>query len=234
MQSALAIIVLLVVCQATAFANAETVSGAVHVVDGDTLDIGEVRIRLVGIDAAESGQRCVAPGRKIVRPGDDAESRVEQLASGGLICSGTERDQYGRFLAVCRTTTGVEVNRTLVKEGLAWAFVKYSNAYVAEEAQAKAAKLGIWALACQTPWDFRAERWSVTSQKAPSGCPIKGNISKGGKIYHMPWDRYYTKTKIDTAKGERWFCDENQAQAAGQGCRLAKGEGRRNEHTTSY
>ena len=47
-------------------------------------------------------------------------------------------------------------------------------------------------------------------------CPIKGNISrKGTDIYHVPGGASYAKTHIDTAKGERWFCTESAARAAG-------------------
>jgi len=47
-------------------------------------------------------------------------------------------------------------------------------------------------------------------------CPIKGNISaKGEKIYHMPWSPAYAKTRINVSKGERWFCNEKEAVAAG-------------------
>src|SRR5262245_54283724 len=40
------------------------------------------------------------------------------------------------------------------------------------------------------------------------GCVIKGNISlkTGERIYHLPGQRYYGKTKISPEKGERWFC----------------------------
>ena len=46
---------------------------------------------------------------------------------------------------------------------------------------------------------------------------IKGNISltNGDKIYHVPGDRTYRLTYIDTSKGERWFCSVADAQAAG-------------------
>ena len=46
---------------------------------------------------------------------------------------------------------------------------------------------------------------------------IKGNISflSGDKIYHVPGDRTYSLTYIDTSKGERWFCSIQDAQAAG-------------------
>lgn len=48
------------------------------------------------------------------------------------------------------------------------------------------------------------------------GCLIKGNLSSGGKrIYHLPGTRAYARTRIDTDRGERWFCDEAEAVAAG-------------------
>ena len=48
-------------------------------------------------------------------------------------------------------------------------------------------------------------------------CNIKGNISfKGGeRIYHVPGQEYYTETVITYTKGERYFCSEADARAAG-------------------
>lgn len=48
-------------------------------------------------------------------------------------------------------------------------------------------------------------------------CNIKGNISynTGEKIYHVLGQRYYESTVINTEKGERWFCSEAEAVAAG-------------------
>jgi hypothetical protein len=50
-----------------------------------------------------------------------------------------------------------------------------------------------------------------------SGCDIKGNISvnTGERIYHVPGQTYYSETRIDLLKGERWFCTEQDARAAG-------------------
>lgn len=51
---------------------------------------------------------------------------------------------------------------------------------------------------------------------APGDCTIKGNISRhGAKNYHLPGSEHYADTRIDTARGERWFCSEAEAQAAG-------------------
>lgn len=47
------------------------------------------------------------------------------------------------------------------------------------------------------------------------GCDIKGNISGNGRIYHLPGSSAYARTRIDTSKGERWFCSESEARAAG-------------------
>ncbi len=47
-------------------------------------------------------------------------------------------------------------------------------------------------------------------------CPIKGNISRSGsRIYHLPWQASYARTKIDERAGERWFCDQGEAERAG-------------------
>jgi len=60
---------------------------------------------------------------------------------------------------------------------------------------------------------------SPAIQKVEEGtedCVIKGNISSSGeKIYHVPSQRYYNQTVITTSKGERWFCNEEEAKKAG-------------------
>ena len=49
------------------------------------------------------------------------------------------------------------------------------------------------------------------------GCNIKGNISvrTGERIYHVPGGKFYDATRISLANGERWFCSEEEARAAG-------------------
>lgn len=46
-------------------------------------------------------------------------------------------------------------------------------------------------------------------------CRIKGNISESGRIYHVPGSEWYDRTQINTSRGERWFCSEAEAKAAG-------------------
>jgi len=62
----------------------------------------------------------------------------------------------------------------------------------------------------------KVETSSVVDAGQKDGCLIKGNISSSGeKIYHVPGGSSYAKTQIDTSKGERWFCTEQEAQDAG-------------------
>lgn len=117
---------------------------------------------------------------------------------------------------------GRDLATGIVRAGLAWAYVEYSQDYVALEAEARAAGRGVWQAEAEPPWEYRADRWDRAVADAPDGCPIKGNISSSGeRIYHTPWSPWYGRTKITESKGKRWFCDEAEAQAAGW--RAAKG-----------
>lgn len=56
---------------------------------------------------------------------------------------------------------------------------------------------------------------SIQAQGA-SACNIKGNVStRGERIYHVPGQKYYQETRISASHGERWFCSEEEARAAG-------------------
>jgi hypothetical protein len=133
-------------------------------------------------------------------PGKDAILLPQGLAADGVSCSGSQWDDYGRLVAVCRSIKDEDIDRRFVAEGWAWAFVKYSSDYVQEEASARNHHLGVWALACDPPWVFRHKRWEAAAQKAPEGCPIKGNILENVRIYHVPWSRTTSRPASKRAK----------------------------------
>jgi hypothetical protein len=62
-----------------------------------------------------------------------------------------------------------------------------------------------------------SSRLTDTPGAAPRACLIKGNISidTGERIYHVPGQEYYEPTRILPRYGERWFCSEADARAAG-------------------
>ena len=92
---------------------------------------------------------------------------------------------------------------------------KYSDIYVEQEKLAKLRGVGVWQGPAQSPWQYRSARRMPAAQQAPDGCTIKGNISNNGKIYHPQNMASYAKTRITLSKGERWFCSEAEARAAG-------------------
>jgi endonuclease YncB( thermonuclease family) len=190
-------------------------AGPARVVDGDTIVLGETRIRLEGIDAPEAGQTC--PRRHVGwwACGTEATAALATMIEGRPVrCEPQGLDKYGRVLAVC-FLDGQDINAWMVRQGLAWAFVRYSQRYVQQEKEARALRLGIWQGEAIPPWDYRAQRWTTAEPAAPQGCAIKGNVTAHGKIYHMPWSPWYDRIVMDPAKGRRWFCTEAEALAAG-------------------
>jgi endonuclease YncB( thermonuclease family) len=190
-------------------------AGQATVIDGDTLELAGRRVRLEGIDAPETAQSCPRPVLGSWACGKAAARQLARLLDGKrLHCDEHGTDSYGRMLGVC-FADGLDVNAQMVRSGYAWAFVKYSDSYVREEADARARNAGIWQAKAEPAWEYRAKRWQGAEQTAPKGCAIKGNISANGRIYHMPWSAWYARVRINERDGERWFCSEAEALAAG-------------------
>lgn len=200
---------------APANGDSDLIVGRASVIDGDTLEIDGRRVRLEGIDAPETGQTCKTASGRSWPCGQDAAQHLADYVTGATIeCRSLGRDKYGRTLANCARGP-IDINAAMVRDGMAWAFVKYSEAFVAEEATARSKTIGVWQGDAIAPWDYRSGAWRVAENRAPDGCAIKGNISRGQYIYHMPWSPWYAKVSIDEARGERWFCNEAEASAAG-------------------
>ena len=203
----------------------EPVSGLARAGDGDSLTIGDVRVRLFGIDAPELSQTCQRAGQSWAC-GRAAANHLSNLVRGREVkCLPTGFDVHGRVVARC-SAGGIDLNRTMVATGYAVAFRRYSMDYVSAEQSARLGKKGVWAGTFEMPSDVRAEqgvgrqaRSSTTPRRrAPqtafsvaSACNIKGNHSRRGEfIYHLPGMPYYGETRA-----EAMFCSEAEAKAAG-------------------
>lgn len=195
------------------------VRGHARVIDGDTLEVAGTTVRLFGIDALERGQSCDTAGRSWPC-GIWAGQQLARLIGGQPVtCTGRDTDRYGRLVARC-TGPGGDLGAAMVEQGAALAYRRYALDYVAQEERARSAQRGLWGregAQTQDPAAFRAtgRRDADSAQTAPAGCAIKGNISASGRIYHRPGQRDYDRTRIDPARGERWFCSEAEARAAG-------------------
>jgi micrococcal nuclease len=189
------------------------------VTDGDSIEVeaGGVtfRVRYIGMDAPEMNGEPL---------GEEARAANFAMVGGKtviMIRDLSEADRYGRLLRHV-FADGVFINRELVRIGLAHAGsyppdISCYEDFKAAEEEARLEALGIWGL-LGSPTYSTHEGGSCVGGCAtpPAGCVIKGNInSKGDKIYHMPGGKYYEATVIEPEKGERWFCSEAEAVAAG-------------------
>lgn len=195
----------------------------VQVTDGDTLVVDGAKLRLIGIDAPEMAQTCGGADGGRWACGKEAKAVLQRLAGSDpkLVCSGDSRDRYGRQLVRCHGRFG-DLGEVMVARGLAWAYRKYATDYVAAERRARQAGLGVWQGDHAAPQDFRAAAAghpvaavAGVAMAEPGACRIKGNISGNGWIYHLPGQRFYGRTQVAVGRGERWFCSEAEATAAG-------------------
>ncbi len=136
----------------------------VSVADGDSvtvlIDRKEQKVRLIGIDAPELGQKPW--GRNSKQYLEDILRASEWKV--GLEYDVEKRDKYGRLLAYLRTTDGLIINLLMVKNGYAMLFtvppnVRYVNELTAAQTEARNNKLGIWGRKWlkEKPADYRRE-----------------------------------------------------------------------------
>lgn len=191
------------------------ISGPVRVVDGDTLWVGETKVRLHGIDTPERWQTCRTDEGADYGCGERATFELMRLIGDHPVrCDDLGPGGYDRVAGRC-FAGGQDLQRAMVAGGFALAYAEYSTAYVAEERAARVAKTGFWAMEMQDPAEARRDRRAAPPQQVPADCAIKGNISDNGRIYHSPGQDWYDRTRIDQSRGERWFCSAQEAEAAG-------------------
>ncbi len=139
---------------ARAGAPADRLEGVARVIDGDTLDVGGVRVRLHGVDAFERDQTCDRPTGAWAC-GRAATSALRARADGRrLVCEVRDTDRYGRKVSRCERD-GTDVARSLVDDGLALAYRRYSADYIAAEEAARARRAGAWAGSFDRPEQWR-------------------------------------------------------------------------------
>ena len=189
------------------------------IVDGDTFVLGGERVRLWGVDAPEGRQVCLDSQDRSFRCGARARSVLQALIGRRAVtCLEKDRDAYGRLVGQCRAGT-TDLGKAMVSAGWAVEYRQYSGgAYAATEAEARAAKRGLWAGTFEKPdqWRAKARAERPPPPGPPGACAINGNINpKGRRIFHSPGQRDYATTAIDEARGERWFCSAAEATAAG-------------------
>jgi micrococcal nuclease len=170
------------------------------VADGDTfiLDRNKQTVRLFSLDAPELAN-CYGP---------ESYARLSQLLQGGWVqLKEPVVDRFGRIVALVYVN-GQLINEILLREG----FVAYQSEPGSEQQRLKAAHLtavskrrGIYSSVC-------------TDESPPDPkCAIKGNhdLDRHGYFYLSPDCPYYSPVLVRRFEGDRWFCTESEAKAAG-------------------
>ncbi len=135
--------------------------GSAHAVDGDTVRFGEVRVRLLGIDAPELGQMCADRQGLHWSRGETARAAmIGMVESRKMLCAPHGHDKYGRLLARC-SADGKDIAAAMVGAGLAVSDPDYG----AEEAGARAAATGIWAGPFLAPADWRRQHGGTPAER---------------------------------------------------------------------
>lgn len=146
--SSLFLILLLPFC-----ASAQLTGRVVDVHDGDTFTMlvdcqRRVTVRLSSIDCPELDQPYgYTARRRVVKLCFDKDITVDSIG----------RDRYGRVLGLCLLPNGDTLNYRLIKDGLAWQYVKYDKSPYLKELQniAHRNRKGLWRKDATPPWEWR-------------------------------------------------------------------------------
>jgi endonuclease YncB( thermonuclease family) len=209
-----------------AISGAQESVKVVGVSDGDTVKVltsekKELRVRLDGIDAPESAQPFGSASKKWLS--DQVFGKTVKLYP-------KELDRYGRTVGRIEID-GKNVNLASVRAGMAWWYRQYAPAskeLKAAEAEARAAKRGIWSEPrAVAPWEWRRGSRSPSTDgnfkspgsssqspartsgqgsrrtEKPVPAPAVGTIvyvTRTGSKYHADGCRYLSRSRIPMAK----------------------------------
>lgn len=199
-------------------ASAE-ITGKARAVAGDRLEIGGVTLQLFGLDAPEPQQACLRNGRRWECGFEAKAALAFRTAGQWVICTEKGVAEDGVPLVLCEMggEGGPEINRWMVEAG--WGLADRPPLFADAEAAARAQGRGIWSGDFVPPAEWRRGARLPVEAAPPDStalCAIKGSISADGtRVYHLPGGAFYPHAGVDPSRGERWFCSEGEAQAAG-------------------
>ncbi|ONG49745.1 hypothetical protein BKE38_20420 [Pseudoroseomonas deserti] len=138
----------------------EPFSGQPRVIDGDTMDLDGIRVRMQGIDAFEHDQQCTRAGGGRFACGAAARAELAELIGGREVtCTPDGSLTHGRTVATCTVADRgrtVNLNAAMVRSGLAFDCPRYSDGrYARDEAAAKSENAGAWGGRFTYPWTHR-------------------------------------------------------------------------------
>ena len=136
------------------FLSQKVFADTVKVIDGDTIKIGNEKIRFGGIDAPELKQTCFKNKEKISCGILAKNVLKKKIGKETPKCISEGKDVYKRTIAEC-FINGESLSKFLVSKGYAFAYRKYSKKFIKDERFAKKNRLGLWSMKFIFPWEFR-------------------------------------------------------------------------------
>ena len=123
--------------------------------DGDTVTVSGMKVRLEGIDAPEKAQFCLDSKSQPWACGEAALAELAKKAGDRpWTCHLSGRYSFDRLLGSCRVD-GEDIQRWIVRAGLALSYTKYSHVYDADEKTAREERAGLWSGAFIRPEAWR-------------------------------------------------------------------------------
>ena len=120
------------------------IAGKAVVIDGDTIEIGAVRVRFFGIDAPEKRQTCFTSSTKPYKCGQRSTAYLRKMIGGSHVsCEDLGQAKFGRRWGRCFAGE-INLQSAMVRAGHALAYRFHSHEYVAEQKRSKRERLGIW------------------------------------------------------------------------------------------
>jgi endonuclease YncB( thermonuclease family) len=210
--------------------------------DGGTIQLGEVTYRLDGIDAPELDQICIDEHADPWACGIEARDQLTKLIGDRAVhCEDLGLDPTKkRHLGLCSVAgESTSLNALAVRQGLALnSEPSAKGRFRDDEASARNRRSGLWRGCFVAPAEFRRGKKDgallgdacradkdreiravlfPADPVMPPGCPIKGKLAIRARVtgnvgvYHLQGCRSYPAL----TKPDRWFCSEEDAQAAG-------------------
>ena len=140
--------------------NAEDkiIKGKAKVVNSDYIKIDKQTIILFGVEAMERPQKCYI-NNELWPCWESGVRKLEEIVDlGETICFVKGKAKMNRVFAICETQN-IELNRELIRSGLALARIKQSDLYIDDQRYAKENNLGIWRGKFIEPWKWRMQNF---------------------------------------------------------------------------
>ena len=140
--------------------NAEDkiIKGKAKVVNSDYIKIDKQTIILFGVEAMERPQKCYI-NNELWPCWESGVRKLEEIVDlGETVCFVKGKAKMNRVFAICETQN-IELNKELIRSGLALARIKQSDLYIDDQRYAKENNLGIWRGKFIEPWKWRMQNF---------------------------------------------------------------------------